>query len=149
MGRRQKNKQGDPDAFVDRQDSGPAKKLGKRKPEHDDGGRPVKKAKESVRPLKGKPAVKKASAPSRAAAQPIAKAKGKGKVVEDDGDLGWEDMEDDIDLKAKSKYLECYLVLWTITNGSTDLYSRTRKTKMSSKASQEPWRIWRWKTTST
>lgn len=98
MGRRWKNRQGDPEPLADPQQLAP-KKLGKRKPDHEDGGRPVKKAKEA------------ATKPSKKAAA-ASKSKGKGKeqpkkskAIEDDGDLGWEDMEDDIDLKAASKYV--------------------------------------------
>lgn len=142
MGRRSKNKQGDPEPFADRQDSGPAKKLGKRKPEHEDGGRPVKKAKESAVPLKGKPVAKKTLSASRVAAPPKAKeGKGKSAVVEDDGDLGWEDMEDDIDLKAASKYVGRVSLLRITIHNCLGPFSRTMKTKTSSKASRAHWTI--------
>jgi ribosomal RNA methyltransferase Nop2 len=99
MGRRWKNRQGDPEPLADPQQPGP-KKLGKRKPDHEDDGRPAKKVKEAA----GKPG-KKSPAASKAKGKGKAQPK-KSKVVEDDGDLGWEDMEDDIDLRAASKYVQ-------------------------------------------
>jgi ribosomal RNA methyltransferase Nop2 len=104
MGRRSKNKQGAPEPLNDRQTASP-KKLGKRKLEHEDGGRPVKKVKESVglrREKNGKKVVRFAD-----------KTKGKenvkkGKVKDvngEDSDVAWEDVDDDddLDLKAEAK----------------------------------------------
>ena len=122
MGRRAKNKQGDPQPFAQVQENAERpsqKKLGKRKAEEVDAPtkRPAKKAKDAEgRPAKPiKPAASKGK--DKIAVKGDAKAKasaaqGKKKRVEfDDEDEGagssegWEDVEDDGDLKAHAKYV--------------------------------------------
>ncbi|KAI0082735.1 NOL1/NOP2/sun family putative RNA met [Panus rudis PR-1116 ss-1] len=119
MGRRAKNKQGDPTPIDEPSANGrqSAKKLGKRKAEVEDESssrRPVKKAREgdkskgkSVKPalVGGKGATKKSkvdakSNGSKAKRKPVEN----DEVVDEGSSEGWEDVEDD-DLKAQSKSL--------------------------------------------
>ncbi|TFY76701.1 hypothetical protein EWM64_g7311, partial [Hericium alpestre] len=114
MGRRAKNKQGDPESIVPRDTKPSQKKLGKRKaePAADESKRPVKKAKDTA-VASGKKAVKEKLGGKKA--EPV-KTKGKstGKQAEswDDVDVGegasnegWEDVDDEADLKAQAKTL--------------------------------------------
>jgi hypothetical protein len=124
MGRRAKNKQGDPVPFAEVNGvvgSGrpSAKKLGKRKAEFDDDGgkdsapskRPQKKVKESEsgkgkgreKDANGKKGTSLKAVKSSAA---LGKKKRKEAAVEKDesgGSEGWEDVEDDEDLKTQTK----------------------------------------------
>jgi 25S rRNA (cytosine2870-C5)-methyltransferase len=124
MGRRAKNKQGDPVPFAEVNGavgSGrpSAKKLGKRKAEFDDDGgkdsapskRPQKKVKESESG-KGEGKVKDASGKKGASLKTVKSSvapgtkRRKGAAVEkDEGESseGWEDVEDDEDLKTQTK----------------------------------------------
>lgn len=98
MGRRAKNKQAAPVPFQEvKQDySRPsAKKLGKRKADSDEAIRPTKKVKESDSRTGNKP---KASSKSKPAPKETKKSK-----PDADESEGWEDVEDDVDLKAQAK----------------------------------------------
>ncbi|VDB82742.1 unnamed protein product [Peniophora sp. CBMAI 1063] len=107
MGRRAKNKQGDPAPLVDK--NAPresAKKLGKRKADPEatpESKRPAKKAKESASGATSKP---KASKGKVAKGKPQAKAKGESwDDLPDGGSEGWEDVEDNANIKAQTKSL--------------------------------------------
>ncbi|KII89209.1 hypothetical protein PLICRDRAFT_599770 [Plicaturopsis crispa FD-325 SS-3] len=113
MGRRAKNKQGDPAAFSEPKEraSRPStKKLGKRKAEsevdHDaDGkgaGRPAKKAKDNSANSTGsaKPRKRVDSKPSKSkgtSAKAPAPSEGESE--------GWEDVEDPMDLSGQAEYV--------------------------------------------
>lgn len=100
MGRRAKNKQAAPIAFQEvKQDySRPsAKKLGKRKADSDETIRPTKKAKESDSRTGDKPKPK-----TSIKSKTVKKEKKVSKQDADESE-GWEDVEDDIDLKAQAK----------------------------------------------
>ena len=135
MGRRAKNKQGDPlPLHADPDLNGSSKalrlkskprlkdkfsapnlnaKLGKRKSEHnDDGERAAKKPKGALSAGKSKPQAK--AAPAK---KPVAKATSKplrsnakkvdleeDGVMDDDGSVGWEDVED-VDMQAAARYV--------------------------------------------
>lgn len=124
MGRRAKNKQGDPEPLTDvnGQAGRPsAKKLGKRKAEVEDGGResaskrPTKKLKESVseKSEKGGQARKEINKKTKVAA--IKKKQKESESESDSGEEdevmeggsseGWEDVENDFDVKAEAKYV--------------------------------------------
>jgi ribosomal RNA methyltransferase Nop2 len=91
MGRRAKNKQGDPTPIRDPQDKPSAKKLGKRKAAEveDAPARPLKKAKEA------KPKAKNASV--KMGGKDVSGLKKKKTVSfnEEDGSEGWEDVDDE------------------------------------------------------
>ena len=121
MGRRAKNKQSDPAPLADASQNKPsAKKLGKRKAdaENDEretlSKRPAKKARES----EDKKVAKKGSEGELKKKKSVkfeekAQKKGKTKVVQKEvadedageGSEGWEDVEDDYDLKTEAKYV--------------------------------------------
>lgn len=121
MGRRAKNKQGDPRPFEDAQEKGnrkeSSKKLGKRKaeaPEEDvSSKRPVKKTK-TKEEGKGKKVAfaKEKTSDKKTKSAPVKDKKGKRKqesededeLVEDAGSSeGWEDVEDKDDLQTQRK----------------------------------------------
>ena len=119
MGRRAKNKQGDPSPLLEVQENAgrpSQKKLGKRKADDvETTKRPAKKARESEgkppKPsaLKGKEksSVKVATKAKSAKPKP-AKQKQARFEDEDEGagsSEGWEDVEDDGGLKAQAKYV--------------------------------------------
>ena len=128
MGRRAKNKQGDPLPLHEDPDlngsfkastlksksgfngnppaSNPKAKLGKRKPERDDDGeRVTKKPKGVLSTGKSQPQAKSALAKRPSS---MAKGKSKGKTVsfeeveDDDGSVGWEDVEG-VDVQAEAR----------------------------------------------
>ena len=124
MGRRAKNKQGDPEPIEGANGAGArpsAKKLGKRKAEVEGDAtskRPAKKLKEEVRPKKGadkksvatKEQVKKTKGPLLPKKAPLKKRKDESEESEEDDEdaegassAGWEDVEDDV--KAEAKYV--------------------------------------------
>ncbi len=119
MGRRAKNKQGDPRPIDQAYDKPSQKKLGKRKADEVDSGakRPAKKVKENaVKPLKAPVAAngKTKSALKVAkprADQPKPKKQKQARFEDEDEDEdegagsseGWEDVDDDGDLKAQAK----------------------------------------------
>lgn len=104
MGRRAKNKQGDPEAFRPAASASKASKLSKRKAE-DDGDKPTPKKVKSViidpkrkqKASLAKPKAKKSSVKSK---------KGKKANEDEDEDMdAWEDVEDGIDdLDTHKKY---------------------------------------------
>lgn len=122
MGRRAKNKQGDPAAFAEVQENAgrpSQKKLGKRKADDVDSSskRPAKKVKESdARPRKPP---KSTTAKSREKSVVKGEVKAKSDKPksqkkqarfedEDEGagsSEGWEDVEDDDDLQTQAKYV--------------------------------------------
>lgn len=122
MGRRAKNKQGDPAPLVPVQENAgrpSQKKLGKRKADDVDSSskRPAKKAKEDARAAK--PATspttkgKEKSGPKSAVIAKAAKTKPKHARFEHEdeeagSDEGWEDVHDDDDLQAQAKYV-CFV----------------------------------------
>ena len=159
MGRRSKNKQGDPEPFPDRQTAAP-KKLGKRKPEHNDAGRPAKKLKGSLGQRKGK-VTKKASIATLPGGRPEGKenvtgSNGKSRAVvveeKEGAELVWEDVEDDVDLEAEAKCVcFCVYILLSGFNHSTGLFSTPAITKMPNlifMGSQVTLQTLRWMTTS-
>lgn len=107
MGRRAKTKQAPPEPLADPRESGKpsGKRLGKRKadPEPEEGKRPAKKAKETSAKKKGE----------TKGAKEVTKTKGKKGQQSlatswDDADAGgssggWEDIEDDDDVKAHAQ----------------------------------------------
>ncbi|KZV64333.1 NOL1/NOP2/sun family RNA met [Peniophora sp. CONT] len=106
MGRRAKNKQGDPAPLGDK--NAPresAKKLGKRKAEPEaasESKRPAKKAKESSSGA----VVSKAKQSKGKTAKTKGQAKGESwDGLPDGGSEGWEDVEDDANAKAQTKSL--------------------------------------------
>lgn len=123
MGRRAKNKQGDPEPIVDANGAGArpsAKKLGKRKAEVEGDAtskRPAKKLKEEVRPKKGaadkkgmtaKEQKKKTKGPVLSQKAPQKKRKDESEESEEDDEdaegassAGWEDVEDDVKAEAR------------------------------------------------
>lgn len=129
MGRRAKNKQGDPAplAEVNGQAGRPsAKKLGKRKAEFEDDARgalskrPVKKIKESVKSKPGKGGLAKfeetKKGPAKVDKAPLGKKKPKAVEDEDEeqeeeseggSSAGWEDINDDEDPEAQRKCVYC------------------------------------------
>ncbi|OCH95028.1 NOL1/NOP2/sun family putative RNA met [Obba rivulosa] len=118
MGRRAKNKQGNPQPLPETREnaSKPSqKKLGKRKADADfDGGRdeitkrPTKKARESL-PKEdkkaGKGKGKKVAFAGDDASGSVKSSKSKGKEPVVDEEDGWEDVEDEEDLKTHAKSL--------------------------------------------
>lgn len=118
MGRRAKNKQAAPIPLHEPRDNQPSpKKLGKRKADleaEDDApaSRPAKKAKETAPKTKAQPSsnLKKKSA-GKPKAAPTAKKDASGKILakaapasdEEGGSDGWEDVEDEVDMKAQTK----------------------------------------------
>jgi hypothetical protein len=106
MGRRSKNKQGDPEPMKDRQIASP-KKLGKRKLEHEDVVRPVKKVKESGGLRREKSSKKAVVGGVNKVKEKENVGKSKGKKTrntsEEESDTQWEDVDDDVDLKAEVK----------------------------------------------
>lgn len=121
MGRRAKNKQGDPTPLVDANAQGArpsAKKLGKRKADAEDDARevvskrPAKKMKEDVKKGEKKGTAKK-QAPKKGAAPKASKKVEESEdeeldedeVMESGSSEGWEDVEDaDIEAEAKCVY---------------------------------------------
>lgn len=124
MGRRAKNKQGDPAPIGDRENRPSQKKLGKRKADDVEAPskRPAKKAKEDEgKPLKTSLAKRKSKGdlkgePKTKSEKPKAKTQKRAHFEdEDDGagsSEGWEDVDSDGDLKAHAKYVElsCFVV---------------------------------------
>lgn len=109
MGRRAKNKQAAP---IPLHVPGPSpKKLGKRKADEEDAQenrRPVKKAKETGFNDKGRTKVKiSAKAKDAVKGRHSDKAKIRPRKTadldKDDASEGWEDVEDDVDLKAQAR----------------------------------------------
>lgn len=128
MGRRAKNKQGDPAPLADANGFAgkpSAKKLGKRKAEAEDdvSKRPAKKVKE----VEGKKADKKvlgkkveAKKPKGPAAKsaPAKKARESSEDLEEGGSSeGWEDVEDAGDVKAQAKCV-CFLALRLVNSAN-------------------------------
>jgi ribosomal RNA methyltransferase Nop2 len=124
MGRRAKNKQGDPSPFGEPSASKPSeKKLGKRKADALDDAppakaRPAKKLRDdAARPVvrKATKDVPKAVKPKAAKTAPPAKKERVPPVqedVEDGGDSeGWEDVDDQPDLAAASRcvIINCFM----------------------------------------
>ncbi|RPD66283.1 NOL1/NOP2/sun family putative RNA met [Lentinus tigrinus ALCF2SS1-7] len=119
MGRRAKNKQGDPQPLAQAQDNArpSQKKLGKRKADEVDSGakRPAKKVKESAAKPAKTPAATKGKEKSALkvakgkADQPKPKKQKQARFEdEDDGagsSEGWEDVDEDSDLKTQAKSL--------------------------------------------
>ena len=113
MGRRAKNKQGDPAPLVDKnapRERESAKKLGKRKADPEaapESKRPAKKAKESASGAKVKASKGKA-------VKGKGQAKDKGESwddLPDGGSEGWEDVEDGGNLMAQTKYAYVVYIL--------------------------------------
>lgn len=104
MGRRAKNKQAPPEPIEHKAALASKKQLGKRKaePETQDEGRLASRPAKRVKDLNGKGKGKATSKPN------AGKSSEKKKKVqfsqEDEGSDGWEDVEDDEDLKKHSKY---------------------------------------------
>lgn len=100
MGRRAKNKQSAPEPLELKVNL--AKKIGKRKAdseselEDNTTSRPSKKVKNSSGKLKTKPV-------SSRKENEISKKSHKPSLTEDVSEDGWEDVEDDVDLKAQAK----------------------------------------------
>lgn len=121
MGRRAKNKQGDPAPIGDRENRPSQKKLGKRKAEDVEvpSKRPTKKARESdVKPVK--PSLvkgKSKSEPKSKSDKPKAKTQKRAHFEDEDegagSSEGWEDVDSDGDLKAHAKYvlLSCFVAV--------------------------------------
>ncbi|TFK83477.1 NOL1/NOP2/sun family putative RNA met [Polyporus arcularius HHB13444] len=119
MGRRAKNKQGDPRPIDQAYDKPSQKKLGKRKADEVDSGakRPAKKVKENaVKPSKAPVAVNGKTKSALKVAkprvdQPKPKKQKQARFEDEDEDEGagssegWEDVDDDGDLKAQAKSL--------------------------------------------
>ena len=122
MGRRAKTKQGDPAPLVEVQENAgrpSQKKLGKRKADDGESAskRPAKKVKEtSAKPAKAPAAAKGKEKTALKAAkakadQPTPKKQKRARFDDEDEDEGagssegWEDVEDDGDLKAEAKYV--------------------------------------------
>jgi len=111
MGRRAKNKQAAPTPFSDSKNNGghlSPKKLGKRKAESEDveTNRPVKKVKEAQsKGGRGKIKTKTTGKVKDKAGKIREKAKVSNSKVagSDEADEGWEDVDDEIDLKAQAK----------------------------------------------
>lgn len=124
MGRRAKNKQGDPVPFAEVNGAAgggrpSAKKLGKRKAEFDDEGgketslgkRPQKKVKESEsgkgkgkgKDASGKKGASVKTAKSSAALGAKRRKEAVAEQEEGGSSEGWEDVEDDEDLKTQTK----------------------------------------------
>ena len=124
MGRRAKNKQGDPEPFADANGAAArpsAKKLGKRKAEREDAvsKRPVKKMKEEVQSKEGmekkgstkkEVQMQKSKTAARVKAPPKKRKQEESEDEEEDDDLeegassaGWEDVEDEYDVQAEAK----------------------------------------------
>lgn len=105
MGRRAKNKQAAPEPIEPKASLTLKKQLGKRKaePETQDEGklgpRPSKRVKDSNGKGKGK------IAPKPNAVKSSEKKKSVQFDEDDDASDGWEDVEDDEDLKKQSKYV--------------------------------------------
>ena len=124
MGRRAKNKQGDPEPFAEVQENRPSqKKLGKRKADEVDAPakRPAKKARDiDGRPSKSVKTVaskgKEKGVPKDTAKAKPAKAQAQKKQQvqfedEDEGagsSEGWEDVEDNEDIKVQAKCVPMY-----------------------------------------
>lgn len=112
MGRRAKNKQGAPEplADVNGESARPsAKKLGKRKAELVDDAResvskrPAKKMKEAVQ----KKGVKKVKAVTGKKQKETEAGEDEDEDdVEEGGSEGWEDVDDDLDVKAEARYIQ-------------------------------------------
>ncbi|KAI0748264.1 NOL1/NOP2/sun family RNA met [Daedaleopsis nitida] len=119
MGRRAKNKQGDPAPLAQVQDNAgrpSQKKLGKRKADEVDSGskRPAKKVKEGdARPTKpvkapvakGKSALKSGTKSNKPAPKKQKQARFDDEDEDEGNSEGWEDVEDEDDLQAQAKSL--------------------------------------------
>ncbi|OJT14584.1 25S rRNA (cytosine-C(5))-methyltransferase nop2 [Trametes pubescens] len=117
MGRRAKNKQGDPAPIGDRENRPSQKKLGKRKADDVEAPskRPAKKARESeVKPakpsiVKGKPKTVATGEAKAKSDKPKAKTQKRAHFEDEDegagSSEGWEDVDDDGDLKSHAKKL--------------------------------------------
>ena len=116
MGRRAKNKQSAPEP-LDAKPTPSSKKLGKRKADSDDlDGKQSQRPSKKVKDGQGNPKPK-----TKGTSKPIKGSKKKGKSVsfddQDSGD-GWEDVDDDVDLKTHVKYV--VLVIFFSIYRSTD-----------------------------
>lgn len=124
MGRRAKNKQGDPAPIGDRENRPSQKKLGKRKADdvaEAPSKRPAKKARESdakpAKPslVKGKPKSEPKGEPKAKSDKPKAKTQKRAHFEDEDegagSSEGWEDVDSDGDLKAHAKYVSLSLAL--------------------------------------
>ncbi len=107
MGRRAKNKQGPPAPHFDKNEERQSpKKLGKRKALPEDINEKRPKKTRAHRDSVGKDAslgVKKG--------MKVDKAKKKSKPLDEEAgssDRGWEDVEDDADLKTQARYTDCF-----------------------------------------
>jgi len=111
MGRRAKNKQGDPASLDTSKENSkpPQKKLGKRKaePEADEGRRPSKKAKETEGTNKKAKSILKPGKGGEKVGEGGGK---KGKSKSAAADL-WEDVDDDANLRAQAKCAQASVVL--------------------------------------
>lgn len=99
MGRRAKNKQSAPEPL---EKSAP-KKLGKRKAEADvDDSKSSQRPKKKIKDINDKSKEKTISKKSKSS------NKDKSNVESDDGSEGWEDVEDDADLKVHAKLVPSF-----------------------------------------
>jgi ribosomal RNA methyltransferase Nop2 len=109
MGRRAKNKQSAPEP-LDPKPTPSSKKLGKRKADSDDlDGKQSQRPSKKVKDGQGNPKAK-----TKGTSKPTKGSKKKGKYIASDGQDsgdGWEDVDDDVDLKAHVKFVVLVIFL--------------------------------------